>query len=62
MNNYLYEITTYNSRWCGERFFIQCDTMEEAEKILAKEFFGEQTEYLGTYDDDEAEMLGYDTF
>ena len=62
MNNYLYEITTYNSRMCGERFFIQCDTMEEAEKILAKEFFGLDTEYLGTYDDDEAEMLGYDTF
>lgn len=62
MNNYLYEIVTPLSRLCGERFFIQCDTMDEADKILAREFFGEYVEYLGTYTDDEAEDIGYDTY
>lgn len=56
--NYLYEFTK-----SGERIFVQADTIEEAEEILEYyEFDEEEIEYLGEFEDWEAEMLGYDTY
>ena len=56
--NYLYEFTE-----SGERIFVQADTIEEAEEILAYyEFDEEEIEFLGEFEDWEAEMLGYDTY
>ena len=62
MWNYLFEIVSEYSELCGERVFVQCDTKEEAEEIMAQDFWGEKVAYLGKYTDDEAEMMGYDTF
>ena len=56
--NYLYEFTE-----SGECIFVQADTIEEAEEILAYyEFDEEEIEFLGEFEDWEAEMLGYDTY
>lgn len=62
MWNYLFEIVGEYSELSGERFFAQCDTKEEAEEIMAENFWGEQVICLGRYSDDVAEMMGYDTF
>lgn len=62
MWNYLFEIVGEYSELCGERFFAQCDIKEEAEEMLAENFWGEEIAYLGKYTDDEAEMMGYDTY
>ncbi len=64
MWNWLFEVTGIYSNLCGERFFVQCDTFEEAEEILSTidGLWGERIECLGRYTDDEAEDLGYDTY
>lgn len=62
MWNYLYEFVDEYSEYCGECVFVQCDTKEEADKIMFANFLDEETAYLGRYDDDEAEAMGYDTY
>lgn len=62
MTNYLFEIVGEWSDLCGERFFVQCDSREEADEILGEYFWGEKVDYLGEYTDAYAEILGYDTY
>lgn len=62
MWNYLYEIIGEESQYCGEMFFVQCDTLEEAEEILKLYFTGKKLRYIGPFDDEEAEAMGYDTY
>ena len=62
MWNYLFEITSEWSDMCGEQFFVQCDTRDEADEILGEYFWGEKCHYLGRYSDEEAEIMGYDTY
>lgn len=58
MKNYLYE--DYES---GERFFVQCDTPEEAVEIILDNGFNlPDIEFLGEFTDAEAEWYGYDTY
>lgn len=62
MWNYLFEIIGEESEYCGEMFFVQCDTIEEAEDIVKIYFTDEEVKYLGLFDDEEAEAMGYDTY
>lgn len=62
--NYLFEVTDPNLSFCGERFFVQCDSVEEAFKIIKRNTWYnlDDVEYIDVYTDDEAEWMGYDTF
>lgn len=62
MWNYMFEVTSDWSENCGEQFFVQCDTREEADEILSDYFWGDRVEYRGRYTDEEAEMMGLDTY
>lgn len=62
MWNYLYEIIGEESEYCGEMFFVQCDTLEEAKEILLIYFTDEKLRYIGPFNDEEAEAMGYDTY
>lgn len=62
MRNFLFEITSEWSDLCGEQFFIQCDTLDEADEVLGEYFWGEKVTYLGEFTDEEAEAMGYDTY
>lgn len=62
MWNYLFEIVGEWSEICGEQFFVQCDTRKEADEILGQYFWGEKVKYLGKYTDEEAEIMGLDTY
>lgn len=62
MTNFLFEIIGEYSENCGEQFFVQCDTREEADEILGQYFWGEKVKCLGEYTDEEAEMMGLDTY
>ena len=62
MWNYLFEIIGEESEFWGERFFVQCDTLEEAIEIMKPYFVGETFRYIGLFDDEEAEAMGYDTY
>lgn len=47
----------------GELFFVQCaDETERDEILLANDFDLEQVDIYGIYTDEEAEILGYDTY
>ena len=47
----------------GELFFVQCvDETERDEILLANGFDLDQVDTYGIYTDEEAEILGYDTF
>ena len=60
--NFLVEITTEGSDLEGEEFFVQAPTMEEADEIVAQYFEGENYCYHGRFTDEEAEMMGLDTY
>lgn len=62
MTNYLFENINEDSDWCGERTFVQCDSYDNAIEILEKDFTVSDWEYCGEYTDEEAEMIGYDTY
>ena len=62
MWNYLFEIVSEWSENCGEQFFVQCNTREEADEVLGQYFWGEKVRCLGKYTDEEAEGMGYDTY
>ena len=68
MNNFLFEDTID-----GGYFFVQCDTLEKAYEIIWEEIaycngvsdrdtYVMDYDYLGVYSDEEAEVLGYDTY
>lgn len=61
MKNYLYEITDEESEMCGQRVFVQSVHRLHAEVVMDNEFPETEREFLGTFSDDEAEALGYDT-
>ena len=47
----------------GELFFVQCaDETERDEILLANDFDLDQVDIYGIYTDEEAEILGYDTY
>ena len=64
MLNYLfYDIET------GESFFVQAHSLTDAEDIVVNEVYGgdidyisDCVEYITYYTDEEAEMMGYDTY
>lgn len=62
MINYLFEFVNEYSILCGERIFVQCNSKEEADKIIDENFWGDGLVYLGEYSDEEAEEMGYDTY
>ena len=47
----------------GEQFFVECKTLTEAWGIVWENFGGDVTiRFLGVYTDEEADILGYDTY
>ena len=50
----------FNDQSTGEDFFVEANTKEEAMKI-AKQYFKKPKCY-GTVTEEEAEMMGYDTY
>ena len=62
MINYLFEFVGDYSDLCGERIFVQCNSREEADEILGEYFWGERVICLGEYSNEEAEVMGYDTY
>lgn len=62
MWNFLVEITTEGSELEGEEFFVQASTIEEADEIVALYFEDEHYCYHGRFTDEEAEMMGLDTY
>lgn len=62
MWNFLFEITGEDSLLCGEEFFVQCDTHAEAEEMVDEIFPNENYIYHGRFTDEEAEMMGLDTY
>lgn len=61
VKNYLYEITDEESEMCGQRVFVQSVHRLHAEVVMDNEFPETEREFLGTFTDEEAEALGYDT-
>ena len=58
MNNYLCEDLEN-----GGDFFVQCETIEEAEEILRENGFDlNEVDFLDVVDDETAEVYGYDTY
>ena len=62
MFDYLFEIVGEESELCGEEFFVECDSLEEAWSIAESNFPNEDLRYWGQYDPEEAEILGYDNY
>ena len=58
MKNYLFRII--GGEYEGEEFFVQANNKFEAFQIARK--VAEEICYLGIYDDEEAERMGYDTY
>ena len=47
----------------GELFFVQCADETELDEILMDNDFDlDEIEVFGVYDDEDAEILGYDTY
>lgn len=47
----------------GERFFVECENLGEANEILANyDFKPNEIKLIGKYSVEEAEILGYDTY
>ena len=58
MKNFLFE-----DMESGERFFVQCADELKCEAILLENGIDpDEVILLDVYDDDEAEILGYDTY
>lgn len=60
MKNYLFEVMS--GEYEGEMFFVQAENRDKADEVLGEYFWGEKVKYLGVYSDEEAEMMGYDTY
>ena len=47
----------------GGYFFVQCNSIEEAEAILLENDFNlDEIDFLDEVDDETAEIMGYDTY
>lgn len=60
MKNYLFEIVSGDYE--GEEFFVQANNKSEAVKIAHDVAVDDKIRFLGIYTDEEAEMMGYDTY
>lgn len=60
-NNYLYVVSGPSSPYSGETFFVYAKNRSEAD-LMAYTVYGEKTEFMGKYSDNQAEMMGYDTY
>jgi hypothetical protein len=60
MDNYLFEIMS--GEWEGEEFFVQAANKIDAFYTARDVSEGEKVRCLGVYSDEEAEMMGYDTY
>ena len=63
MKNVLVEVTDGNYDNIGERFFVQVTgRIKEVAEILEENFpNGIECDIIGVYDDDMADLMGYDT-
>ena len=62
MKDYLFEIIDEDSDYCGEQFFVECESLADAWEIANGNFPDVTLEYYGPYSVEEAEMLGLDTY
>ena len=62
MKDYLFEIVDEDSDLCGEQFFVECDTEDEAWWIADANFPDVVLECHGSYSIEEAEIMGLDTY
>lgn len=63
IKTYYYECTDPDSVLCGEEFFVEATTKEEAERIAHKYFgINEELTCHGTVSEFEAECMGLDTY
>jgi len=60
MKNYLFEIVSGDYE--GEEFFVQANDRSEAFTIAHDVAVDDKIRFLGIYTDEEAEMMGYDTY
>ena len=60
MDNYLFEIMS--GEYEGYEFFVQSTTKNSAFYTAREVAEGEKIRCLGIYSDEEAEMMGYDTY
>ena len=60
MENYLFVIKSGDYE--GEEFFVQANNKSEALAIAHDVAGNEKIRFLGIYADEEAEILGYDTY
>jgi len=61
---YWWEITDENSELCGEEFFTELEDADAKEhKAYVRDLFpGEKVRCLGQVTEEEAEMMGLDTY
>ena len=60
MKNYLFEIVSGDYE--GEEFFVQANDKAEAFAIAHDVAVDDKIRFLGIYTDEEADVLGYDTY
>ena len=60
MPNFLFELVS--GEYEGEEFFVQAANKIDAVAVARKVAEGEKVRYLGAYNDEEAEWMGYDTY
>lgn len=61
MLNYLFEIISDNEFY-GENFFVQEKSLAKSWAIVDRYFPNETCRYIDSFNDEEAEMMGYDTY
>ena len=62
MKDYLFEIVDEDSDACGEQFFVECESLREARKIVYENFPDVALKFCGLCSVAEAEMMGLDTY
>jgi len=62
MRDFLFGIVGEDSENCGEQFFVECDTLEDAWLVVQDNFPDEEIEYICEYHPAVAEMIGLDTY
>ena len=62
MRDFLFTIVGEDSDNCGEQFFVECDTLEDAWQVVHENFENEEVEYICEYHPAIAEAIGLDTY
>lgn len=62
MKTYWCAVIGVDSDLCGEEFFVEADNKKEVSKKVAQYFPGEVVACYGPISEEEAEMMGYDTY